>query len=83
MNEIGKSSSQGRFKNNPLLLSYNKESMGDRVVETEFRPDNNIPKKYRKSLKKMSVLAEEFIKNSSLLDIKPVGNRNVEISNDL
>jgi hypothetical protein len=44
-------------------------------METEFRPDNNIPKKYRKSQRRMSALAEEFIKNSSLLDIRS-GNRN-------
>jgi len=31
----------------------------------------------------MSALAEEFIKNSSLFDLKSAGNRNVEISNDL
>lgn len=29
----------------------------DRIVE-KFRPDNDIPKKYRKSQRKMSALAE-------------------------
>lgn len=31
----------------------------------------------------MSALAEEFIKNSSLFDVRTAGTRNVEISSDL
>jgi hypothetical protein len=52
-----------------------KDYGNDRIIESKFRPDNDIPKKYRKSQRKMSALAEEFLQNSSLLDLKGYGSR--------
>ena len=42
-----------------MLHGKDKESTNnnDRIIE-KFRPDNDIPKKYRKSQRKMSALAE-------------------------
>ena len=54
-----------------------KDPLADRVLETDFKLDSDIPKKYRKSIRKLSALAEEFAKNSSLLDVKGNGNREV------
>jgi hypothetical protein len=42
----------------------------DKVVETNYRVDGDIPKKYRKSQRKMSALVEEFYQTSSMLDLR-------------
>ncbi len=46
-------------------------------METEYRVDSNIPKKYRKSQRKLSAMAEEFIKDKSLMDLRGAYNREV------
>ncbi len=56
-------------------MLYSKGQATDNIVERDFRIDSNIPKKYRKSLRKLSALAEEFIKEKSLLDLRRACNR--------
>jgi hypothetical protein len=59
VNEIGKSTSENKFRYRNILNPKDTimSGSGDKIVE-RFRPDNDIPKKYRKSQRKMSALAE-------------------------
>lgn len=50
--------------------------MKDRIVEDDNSngnaiENNDIPKKYRRSLKKITILNQEYAKNQSLLEFKP------------
>lgn len=82
VNEIGRTTSQNKFKLGSLLTS-SKQQAPDRIIEGDYRVDSNIPKRYRRSQRKLSALAEEFIKEKSLIDLRGPGFREVEISGDL
>lgn len=58
-----------------------KELLGDRIVENELSSEP-VPKKYRRSLKKITMLNEEYLKNSSLLE-RLERSKVMEISADL
>jgi hypothetical protein len=58
-----------------------KELLGDRIVENELGSEP-VPKKYRRSLKKITMLNEEYLKNSSLLE-RLERSKVMEISADL
>ena len=58
VNEIGRATSENKFKYRNMMNQYGGGG-ADKIVESsKFRPDNDIPKKYRKSQRKMSALAE-------------------------
>ena len=53
VNQIGRSTSDKNFKVRTLL---HPNTGNDKIVETNYRVDGDIPKKYRKSQRKMSAL---------------------------
>lgn len=81
VNEIGRTSSDPRL---PLRAHpLGRELQPDRIVEGDFSSEA-VPKKYRRSLKKITQLTEEFLKNSSLLELREKERRQAaEISADL
>lgn len=67
VNEIGRASSESKLKYKSIISP--KELLGDRIIETDLNADP-VPKKYRRSLKKITQLNLEYIKNSSLLELR-------------
>jgi hypothetical protein len=82
VNEIGRSSSEGKLKYKSIISP--KELLGgDRIIENDLYTEA-VPKKYRRSLKKITLLNEEYIKNSSLLELRERDRTKLfEISADL
>ena len=79
VNEIGRASSESKMKYKSIICP--KEPLGDRIIETDLNSEP-VPKKYRRSLKKITMLNEEYLKNSSLLE-RLERNKVMEISADL